>query len=140
MIVVVDTSVWSLVIRRKKIDEANPYVRQFRRNLAERDYIHLIGPILQELLDGVASTTDFDHLREALEPFPLLPLSRDSFMDASRLRNRCRKAGIQASSVDFLIASACIEHGAPLLTADKDFARIARVSDLELIEIQSTQT
>ncbi|MDH5564249.1 MAG: PIN domain-containing protein, partial [Nitrospirota bacterium] len=49
---------------------------------------------------------------------------------ASQLRNTCRSKGVQAGPVDCVIAAACLEHGFPLLTADRDFSYIAKHSDL----------
>ena len=90
----------------------------------------LLGSILQELLDGVKSSRDFQRLSGVLEPFPLLELSRDTYVEAAQLRNICRSKGVQASPIDFLISAACVEYGFPLLTADRDFTHIAKHSDL----------
>ncbi len=130
MNLVVDTSVWSLVLRRPKIDETDPYVRAFRWHIESGDGLFLIGNILQELLDGLRSTKQFDRLLALLEPYPLLDLDRHTFVAAARLQSLCRSKGITAGSIDFLIAAGCCQHGFPLLTADSDFARIARHCDL----------
>lgn len=134
MNVIVDTSVWSLVLRRHRVDEAHPAVRSFRFLVEQGHGLHLVGNILQELLDGVAAVADFHRLVTLLQPFPLAPLSRDTFIAAARLRNDCRKKGVQASPVDFLIAAACMETGFALLTTDHDFAAIADHCNLQLIE------
>ncbi|MBI2067856.1 MAG: PIN domain-containing protein [Deltaproteobacteria bacterium] len=136
MNIIVDTSVWSLVLRRRQVNEKDPYVVAFRSHIDRSDGIHLTGNILQELLDGVATDVDFEKLVRLLDPFPLVPLKRDSFIQASKLRSHCRRKGIQASPTDFLIAACCIENGYPLLTSDHDFLRIAKHSDLTLLPIQ----
>ena len=133
MNIVVDTSVWSLVLRRKLVDEGHPTVILFRSLITEGNALYLVGPILQELLDGVASTGQFHKLIEILDPFPLIDIGRKVFIAASELRNHCRKKGIEAGVTDFLIAAACIETGFPLFTRDGDFERIAQASDLLLI-------
>ena len=133
MNLVVDTSVWSLVLRRRRVDEADPFVVAFRSRVDRGDGIHLVGPVLQELLDGVASDVDFDRLTKLLHPFPLLPATRETYVSASRLRNLCRRKGVQASPVDFLIAAICVENGYPLLTSDRDFSLIAAHCDLILL-------
>lgn len=135
MNIVVDTSVWSLLLRRHRIDYKNSFVLTFQHLIDHGHTIHLVGVILQELLDGVAKTTDFERLLTLLQPFPLLPFSRETFIAASRLRNACRKRGVQATAADFLIAASCIEYGYPLLTADKDFSSIAKYSELNLVEV-----
>ena len=130
MNLVVDTSVWSLVLRRPRVDEDDPHVRAFRWHLESGDGLFLIGNILQELLDGLRSTKQFERLLGFLDPYPLLELNRETYVAAARLRSVCRSKGVNAGSADFLIAATCCQHGFPLLTADKDFARIARHCDL----------
>ena len=95
MNLVVDTSVWSLVLRRPRIDEANPFVRAFRSHIEVDDGIFLVGTILQELLDGLRAKKDFDRLLGLLDPFPLIPLERATYVAAAELRQRCRSKGIQ---------------------------------------------
>lgn len=133
MNLVVDTSVWSLVLRRQRVDEVNPMVRAFRSHIEAGDGIFLVGNILQELLDGLRSKKDFERLGRFLTPFPLLALERETYVAAAALRQRCRSRGVQVGAIDCLIASACIQHGFPLLTADRDFSRIAAHSDLVVL-------
>jgi predicted nucleic acid-binding protein len=133
----VDTSVWSLFLRRKKENNHNPYVMQLRYHLESEDCIHLTGPILQELLDGIKEKKQFELLREYVEPFPLIQLQREDFIEAARLRNHCRSRGIQAGPVDFLISASCLLRNYPLLTADQDFHHIAAHSELTLISVNS---
>lgn len=133
MNLVVDTSVWSLALRRPRVDDDDPHVRAFRWHLESGDGIFLAGNILQELLDGLRSTKQFDRLVALLDPYPFLDLDRQTYVAAARLQSICRSKGASAGSIDFLIAAACCQHGFPLLTADKDFSRIAAHCDLVLL-------
>jgi predicted nucleic acid-binding protein len=133
----VDTSVWSLFLRRQKRNNDDAYVVRLHYYLEGNDCIHLIGSILQELLDGIKDHKQFELLRDYLEPFPLINLDREDYIEASRLRNFCRSRGIQASPVDFLISVVCIRRNYPLLTADDDFRHIAIHSKLILIPVNS---
>ncbi len=133
MNLVVDTSVWSLILRRRQVEEDNPYVKLFRGHVERGDSIHLVGMVLQELLDGVERPSDFEKLIRLLKPFPLIPIGRGTHILASRTRNDCRRKGVQASSVDFLIAAACIQNAFPLLTSDRDFFHIAKHCELVTI-------
>ncbi|GJL51186.1 MAG: ribonuclease VapC [Nitrospirales bacterium] len=130
MNLVVDTSVWSLVLRRPRVDEGNVFVQAFRFHINQEDGVFLIGNILQELLDGVKTLENFHRLIKLLESFPLLVLNRETYIEAAQLRNACRSNGVQASPLDFLIAAVCISHGFPILTADRDFSNIAKYSEL----------
>ena len=133
MNLVVDTSVWSLVLRRPRVDDSNIHVQAFRAHLESNNRIFLLGNILQELLDGLRSSKQFDRLVTLLEPFPLLNVDRSTYIAAAELRTACRTKGIQAGPIDFLIATACCQHGYPLLTADQDFSRIAKHCDLVVL-------
>jgi predicted nucleic acid-binding protein len=111
------------------------HVSRLRYHLSSEDCIHLIGPILQELLDGVKDLKQFDLLRDYLDPFPIIELTRDDFIEAARLRNRCRNHGVQASPTDFLICAACSRRNYPLLTADNDFKNISAYCEIDLIPV-----
>jgi predicted nucleic acid-binding protein len=130
---VVDTSVWSRFLRRRKTNDDDPFVVRLRYHLEGRDCIHLIGPILQELLDGVKERKHFDLLRDYLAPFPLVEMTREDFVEASLVRNLCRSNGVQASPTDFLICAVCIRRNYPLLTADRDFTHISAYCDINVI-------
>ena len=138
MNLVVDTSVWSLVLRRRQVDYSSPYVATFQALVQKGDCIHLLGSVLQELLDGVNSVSDFERLSHMLKSFPLIALDRDTYISASQLRNHCRRKGIQAGPIDFLIAAACIQYHYPLLTCDRDFHYMAQHCDLVLISTGNT--
>ncbi len=133
MIVVIDSSVWSFILRRRLPDASNPWVHAFREHVSGDDAIVLLGPILQELLSGLRWPRDFERLLKALDPFPLVPLERGTHILAARISNQCRRRGVQTTAGDCLIAAGCVEYGYPLLTADQDFARIARHCDLRLL-------
>ena len=133
MNLVVDTCVWSALLRRRRVRPADPWVVAFQRHVEGGDGIFLVGPVLQELLDGVRTARDLQHLTDALDPFPLVTSERSTFVLAAAVRTACRRKGVQAAAVDCQIAAACIERGFPLLTADRDFLRIARHSDLLLL-------
>jgi hypothetical protein len=111
----------------------NPYVRAFRACIDGGHGAFLLGPVLQELLDGLRSAEQFARLLTALDPFPLVALQRTTYALAAQMRNECRRKGIQAGPTDFLIAAACVESGYPLLTADRDFELIAGVTELLLV-------
>lgn len=133
MNVVIDTSVWSLCLRRRKVDQGDPHVATFRHCIEEGHGLVLVGPILQELLSGLRSKRQFSSLLAVLRPVPITPVDRATYVLAAEMSNACRSEGIQAGSVDFLIAAACVQSGLPLLTSDRDFDRIASVTDLVLV-------
>jgi len=100
---------------------------------SDRDGVALVGVILQELLTGVVSPSVSEYVLRVLEPVPLVTLRRETYVLAAQIANDCRSHGVQATGADCLIAAACVETGHLLLTADRDFVRIAEHCGLVLL-------
>ena len=132
MKILVDTSVWSLALRRRAPSN-QPEALRLAELIQSGQTIYLLGIILQEILSGIRHTEQFAKLRVRLEPFPLISLDRDDFVHAAELSCLCRKQGIQAGTIDCLIAGAAIRHGCKLFTSDNDFLRISSVTPLQLL-------
>ena len=128
MMVLVDTSVWSLALR----DRGGPIVEKLEKNI-ERGRVTLLGIIVQEVLQGIRRERDARAVAKKLEPFPLLQLSREDHAAAADLHRACARRGVTVATIDCHIASAAMRHDCWLLTADGDFEQIARVATLKLI-------
>lgn len=130
MNVIVDTSVWSLALRRaKRMDDNTP------RELAElirEGRVMMLGPVRQELLSGIKDKSQFETLRGHLQAFPDLALETGDYEDAASSFNRCRERGIQGSNTDFLICAAALRRDYAIFTTDGDFRHFARVLKLTL--------
>ncbi|MEY4545727.1 MAG: hypothetical protein RL685_1922 [Pseudomonadota bacterium] len=132
MNVLVDTSVWSLSLRRaKRVDDA---VSKELGELIREGRVVMIGLIRQELLSGIKVKSQFELLRDHLRAFSDLALESADYEEAAEAFNRCRERGIQGSNTDFLICSAALRRELAVYTTDKDFLRYAKVLDLELHE------
>lgn len=135
MNVLVDTSVWSLALRRaRRTDDA------IGRELAELIHegrVVMIGPVRQELLSGIKSKAQFAQIREHLRAFPDLEIDSIDFEDAAAAYNRCRESGIQGSNTDFLICAIAIRRELAIFTKDRDFTHFARTLDLQLHEART---
>lgn len=132
MRVLVDTSVWSLSLR-KKSPSGHPAVNKLTNLLESGEETFLTGLILQEILQAFKTDAAFSKIRRYLEPFPILEMHRDDYIASARLYRICASKGIVTSTADCQIAAAAIRNGCNLLTTDVDFRRIARVSDLKLM-------
>ena len=97
MKVIVDTSVWSLFLRRERKQES-PHVSELRELIRELR-AQMIGPIRQELLSGIRSRTQFQNLKEHLAAFPDLALTTADYERAAEFFNINRKKGIQGSKL-----------------------------------------
>ncbi|MDI6815832.1 MAG: PIN domain-containing protein [Actinomycetota bacterium] len=135
MRILVDTSVWSLALRRKKEPNSRA-AALLKEYIEDGEYICIIGIILQEVLSGVTSGKLFNQLENHLAAFPLVAIEREDYVSAAQLRNDCKKKGVQVGTIDALIAAVCIKHGLLLLSVDKDFQLIANASGLNLIDLR----
>jgi hypothetical protein len=120
MKVVVDTSIWSLALRRRTPLPSSPGVTELQ-NLIADDRVALIGAIRQEILSGVRSAEQFSRLRDYLRAFPDLELVSEDHEVAAEFFNTCRRNGVQGANTDFLICAVAHRRGYTILTSDKDF-------------------
>jgi len=127
----VDTSVWSLALRRDEPPDA-PEVKALSRVLEGGEIVVTTGLILQELLQGFAGPRARKDIVERFAALPLLVPDRQDHIDAADLRNRCRRAGAQIGTIDALLAQLCVRHELTLLTMDRDFAGISSHCPLKL--------
>ncbi|MCX5971106.1 MAG: PIN domain-containing protein [Coprothermobacterota bacterium] len=127
MKILVDTSIWSLALRRSRLpSEENRSLIDELNELIDSVRVAMIGPIRQELLSGIPGQAQFDALKEKLQAFEDLPLSRTDYERASDFYNTCRKSGVQGSQIDFLICAVGAGMGIPIFTSDKDFLIFAK--------------
>jgi len=135
MRILVDTSVWSLALRRSS-GIVNEEAVALKTIIEQGEEIYLLGIILQEVLQGIRNPKDFLALREYFKAFPLIDLAREDYVRAAELKNQLIRKGRQASTIDVLIASVAISHHCHVFTADKHFTQIAEHSELKLLAFQ----
>jgi len=127
----VDTSTWSLLLRRDTPAETPQTVRLLRA-IEAGETILTTGLVFQELLHGFAGPRDRQRIIDRFSALPMLVPDRRDHIDAAALRNACRAKGVQIGTIDALLAYLCIRRGLTMLTSDGDFSRIASHSPLEL--------
>lgn len=127
----VDTSVWSLALRRDA-PPAGTQVRALLRALEVGETILTTGLVLQELLQGFSGPKDRKAILDRFAALPLLIPDRQDHVEAAELRNDCRRRGVPIGTIDALLARLCIRHDLSMLTTDEDFRRVARLSTLTL--------
>ncbi len=128
--VIVDTSVWSLALRRRQ-PSSNATTTELAR-LIEAGEALIAGPIRQELLSGVAAHSQFQLLRERLAAFPDLPIDTIDYERAALCFNQCRARGVQGSNTDYLICALALRLDLPVFSVDRDFGRYAQVVGVRL--------
>jgi len=130
MKVIVDTSVWSLALRRESPVMNGPALEL--GHIIKDHRVQMIGPIRQEILSGIRNDTHFTKLRKHLKSFPDLPVLTEDYVMAAEYFNRCRSNGIQGSNTDFLICAMAVRNKCSIYTLDKDFDLFSKHIDIVL--------
>lgn len=120
----VDTSVWSLALRRDGTSD-EPSVRRLREALDGGEGVFTTGLVLQELLQGFRGPGARDAILDRFASLPLLAPDRSDHVDAAASRNVCRRNGVQVGTIDALLAQLCVRHDLVMLSTDRDFALMA---------------
>jgi len=131
MKVLVDTSVWSLALRRKERNE----IADRLTALILESLVVLIGPVRQELLSGIPDQNVFHQLKSKLQSFEDLPITTQDYETAAEFFNTCRANGVQGSHIDFLICAVASNHDLLIFTTDQDFQHYAKHLPIRFFEI-----
>jgi predicted nucleic acid-binding protein len=127
MATIIDTSVWVDYFRTGTPDAI--------RLSACAAILHpdaaLCEPVWFELLRCVPARQRAPILAH-LDTLPRLETPASLWQDALHLGQACHAAGWVTGSMDLLIASLCLHHHATLVTFDRDFEGIAKVTALKL--------
>lgn len=134
MKVLVDTSIWSLALRRTK--EISIAIRRELESLIADHRVVMIGPVRQELLSGIRSGSQFDRLKKRLSAFPDEPISAADYEEAARYFNVCRRIGIQGSNTDFLICAVANRRQFEIFTTDNDFILFSGIIAIKLYKMK----
>ena len=132
MKVIVDTSVWSLVLRRKQADNKMANVLQ---DLIADGRVIMIGAVRQEILSGIKYQKQFEKLKDNLRAFPDLLLDAEDYELAANYFNICRRNGIQGSNTDFLICAIANRRNYEIFTTDNDFLNFSQHLPIVLTQL-----
>lgn len=125
MTLLVDTSVWSLALRRDGATDTKEVIA-LREALEGADAVVTTGLILQELLQGFNGPKAAQAIIERFGALPLIQPDREDHVAAAEVRNACRRAGVQIGTVDALLVQLCGRYDMTLLSSDNDFANAVR--------------
>ncbi len=127
----VDTSVWSLALRRDQ-PAGSAEVGVLNRAIDGDDMLWTTGLVLQELLQGFSGPKAHRQIVDHFSALPLIVPDRTDHIHAAELRNHCRRNGVQIGTIDALFAQLCIRHDLTMLTADEDFRHVAKHAALKV--------
>jgi predicted nucleic acid-binding protein len=135
MMVLVDTPVWSLALRRRVVDLSEDEARltQGLNELVREGRVQLLGATRQEVLSGIREDVQFQRIRAHLRFFEDVSLTVDDYEEAARMSNRCKRSGIASSGADMLICAVSSRRRWQIFTTDRDFVRYGRVLGIQLL-------
>jgi predicted nucleic acid-binding protein len=134
MNVLVDTSIWSLALRRKT-ENLNASEKLFVAEVSEliqEGRARLICLVRQELLSGIKTTEHYEKLRLHLRSFPDELIDTSDHEEAAKAGNRCREKGVVVSIVDILLCAVAIKREWAIFTTDPDFVNYAKVLPISI--------
>jgi predicted nucleic acid-binding protein len=134
MLVLVDTPIWSLALRRKSgdLNRRELSLTQALEELVRDGRAQLIGVVRQELLSGIRDQQRFEKLRNYLSAFDDPALAAADYETAAAMHNRCRGRGVTGSAIDFLLCAVAELRHWQIFTTDKDFEHYRRVLALKI--------
>jgi len=132
--VLVDTSIWSLALRRKTHDlnHAERAAVAELTSLIQEGRARIIGLVRQELLSGIKNSSQYEKLRDVLRSFPDEPVATADYETAAKASNDCRARGVAVSVSDILICAIAIARDWSIFATDPDFKSYARILPLRL--------
>ena len=134
MSIVVDTSVWSLSLRRKPADlneTERAIVNELTQLIAE-GHVRLLGIVRQEVLSGIRAPAQFERLRSVLRVFPDTEVGIPDHESAAQISNQFQAKGITISVVDAFICAAALNRDWAIFTMDNDFKLFAGTVSIKL--------
>ncbi len=134
MSVLVDTTIWSLALRRRSHDlnRRERLLVQEWASLVESGQVLLIGPIRQEILSGIRRESDFLAVRKRLSAFGCIEILPEDYDQAAAFFNICRDRGLAGTPIDLLICAVASRADVPIFTTDEDFSRYVDILPIRL--------
>ena len=127
-LVLVDTSVWILALRKSPV----PAARHEVEGLLAANRVAIVPMVRLELLGGTRSPQEFTRLKSRLGALHQIPAEESTWDMAERLSFELRRQGKIIPYTDILIGSAAILSSALLLHADRHFDLMAEDTDLNV--------
>jgi predicted nucleic acid-binding protein len=129
--ILIDTTLWIDFTRARSPRALKDFIAAYVTDPAAC----VAEPIAFEVL-RYATADEQQLFEEQLRTMVMLSSPAGLWTDAATLGRRCREHGLTPGSVDLLIATIAMHHGAELLTFDSDFEQIARASNLQVTHLR----
>ena len=131
MKLLVDTSVWSLALRRKDAASLSTDEQKLKAELVQAIHdgrVAMLGLIRQGLLSGIKEKAQFDKVKAALDAYLDERTNTADHEYAARIYNELRIQGVEAGTVDILICALAVRRGWEVLSGDGGLSRCLAVA------------
>lgn len=127
--IVVDSDTWADYFN----GVSTPHTQRLQAALEDEEDLAILPIIVTEVLQGFRTDSGFAQARRLLLALPVVDQDLEGHVRAAGLFRSLRSKGVTVrGAVDCLIAQACLDAGAELLSPDADFERIARHTPLRV--------
>ena len=123
-----DTCIWIEYFRKQDSIYGN-----YLEVLIAEDKVYTCGIIISELLSGANSDRESKLIEYTMEALNIVDISLSTYVNAGKCRKKLLTKGKTIPLTDIILAETCITNDIPLLTFDKHFAEIQKVSSLKII-------
>jgi predicted nucleic acid-binding protein len=127
-VILVDTSVWNVALRRARSEEA-----ELLRALLDSDEVAMAAPIRIEILAGTPAE-DLQRLRRVLSALPLFSSGPSTWDRIEAFVMEAVPAGERFGVADLLIGAIAAENDLDVWSLDGDFGRMARLGFVRVFE------
>jgi predicted nucleic acid-binding protein len=124
----IETSLWIDFVRKKSPTALKSFIEPW---ILDADAC-ICETVAFEVLRH-ATPKERKQIEQQFSTLPLLKTPATIWRDATSLGQKCRDKGLNAGSMDLLIAALALHHGAEIVTFDTDYAKLAKVSGLAVI-------
>ena len=131
MATLIDTSLWIDFTRTRSPKTIKRFIAPY---ILHPD-AHLAEPITFEILRH-ATVAEAKLLGQQFATLPMLATPPQLWTQAAYLGQACRHKNLTVGSLDLLIATIALHHGAEVVTFDADYQAIAGVSNLQVKLLQ----
>jgi predicted nucleic acid-binding protein len=126
---IVDSNVWADYFNGRATAET----ARLESALRDAEDLATLPIIVTEVLQGFRSDLGFQRAQRELMLLTIVEPDVEVHISAARLYRMMRRRGVTIrGTIDCVIAQACLESHAELLSPDQDFEQIARFTELRL--------
>jgi hypothetical protein len=127
MQLLIDTSLWIDFTRARSPQALKQFIAPY---ILDSDAV-LAEPVAFEVL-RYATDQEVRQIVAQFQTLPTLATPADLWHTAAAFGQKCRKAGVNAGTMDLSIAVVAVRHNAEVITFDADFQRIGRACGLSV--------